>query len=429
MDKYMFECLERLIAINSTKAPAEDGAPFGKNVALALDTMLSQAADMGFETKNEDGYFGVISYGSEPKLTLLAHLDVVPAGNGWTCDPFKLERKDGRIYGRGVADDKGPAVAALFALKDAVDKGLKHGVRIILGCDEETDWEDIAEFKKRYPEPEMVITPDASFPIVTAEKGLLHIKLYQEIEKNGSITSFNAGQRPNIVPNTAECTVCANFKNLPEYIEANGQTLTSHGVAAHGSHPEEGKNAIVRLVEYLKTLDLTCGTAEEFLFKICDMTSDCTGEAMGLAMSDAPTGALSVNWGIAKIEDGTVSAELDIRYPATVPVDLVMAIIVEQLDGIRFEVRSLKHGHLVDPECELVEKLKEAYEEVFNKPCETISCAGTTYAKAFKNAVAFGPTHPDEPSTEHGPDEWIAEKNLDDLRLALALAITKLCGE
>lgn len=79
---------------------------------------------MGFQTRDVDGHCGWCEYGEgEEMVAVLCHLDVVPAGDGWHYPPYDCTWAEGRIYGRGVIDDKGPAAAALYALKAVRDSG------------------------------------------------------------------------------------------------------------------------------------------------------------------------------------------------------------------------------------------------------------------------------------------------------------------
>ena len=141
--------LGRWLSVPSVQGAAEEGAPFGRENRRMLDLALEDARGYGFDTRMFDGYAGDISMGNgEKTLGILCHLDVVPGGDGWTVEPFALTQKDGNLIGRGVLDDKGPALAALYAMRCVRDAGveLKDTVRLILGCDEETGMTDMAYY-------------------------------------------------------------------------------------------------------------------------------------------------------------------------------------------------------------------------------------------------------------------------------------------
>ena len=205
------EIIEKLrgwVAIDSKAGkPAGEGMPFGPEVRKMLDKALSDAEEMGFETKNFDGYAGHIAMGSgEQTMGILAHLDIVPAGDGWTHDPFGGEIENGRFYARGAIDDKGPAMAALYAMRAVRDAGveMKDGVRLILGCDEETGMSDMRHYASCIKMPDYGFSPDAEYPVINIEKGGLGILLTAVCDSDEDaeipVYSMAAGERPNVVP-------------------------------------------------------------------------------------------------------------------------------------------------------------------------------------------------------------------------------------
>lgn len=434
-EKEMIQALRNIIAINSVKQKKTDSYPFGEGAGHALEYMLLEAENMGFKTQNLDNYAGCVVYGPEnEKLAILAHLDVVPEGEGWDTDPFELTEKYGKLFGRGTIDNKGPAVASLFALKAVKDSGiaLKCGVRIIFGCDEESGWDDIEYYKRNMPEPEMVITPDGSFPVVNAEKGLLHILLSKKIVDNLCIKSLAAGTRPNIVPNKAVAVfnrqIKADIPDCPAKFEISENVMTVIGKAAHGSQPQDGVNAAAYMLEALAEI-LPDGDIKEFA-RVMTEKIDIKGEKLGIAVSDEETGNLSLNLGTLELCEGEIQAKIDIRYPVSVNYKDLLEKIREQFapHGITAEPIHQMDGHIVSADSELVTVLQSVYEDCFNKPAELLCSAGATYARAFKNGVAFGPVEKDATSTEHGPNEYIEKQALLELANALACAIIRLCA-
>jgi succinyl-diaminopimelate desuccinylase len=218
VDSYRDELIENIrkwIAIPSVKAePSGENAPFGENVRRILDTALEDGRRFGFETRDIDGYAGDISYGSGPQtLGILAHLDVVPLGDGWKHDPLGGEIEDGRLYGRGTTDDKGPALCALYAMRAVKEAGIpmKHGVRLILGCDEETGMDDMRYYASKIKMPDYGFSPDAEFPVINIEKGGVNLRLSAVTggEEGAQIPVYSlyAGERPNVVPAEARAEV------------------------------------------------------------------------------------------------------------------------------------------------------------------------------------------------------------------------------
>ena len=454
-NKAILETLGELIAYPTMKGEGQLNMPYGKHVFRALLYLLDKAERMDLETLNMFGHMGCVSYGSgEETVAILCHIDVVPPGDGWNTDPFHAEIKDGRIYGRGAVDNKGPAVAALYALAALKENcvTLNKKVMVIFGCDEESGWADIDFYKAHYPEPDYVITPDAFFPIVNREKGLLHMRLSAPAgDAPGSaptIRSIRAGSRPNIVPNHAECTLGrapvevisrmaqladekmpAQLSVVPE--GENACRIVCQGKAAHGSHPEEGVNALAYLIAFLNTLPLADGPAERFVYALAErIGTEYDGAMLGIAAEDAYCGPLTVNLGAIEMEGGEISAKVDIRFPMSLEMEDVYekaaACFAEK--GIAAGKLHAQPPHYVPEDSELVAALQEVYAECFGEEARCMPCAGATYARAFKNSVAFGPVPAERPSVEHGPNEYIEIDDLVKLAEALACAIVRLAA-
>ena len=445
----MIRDLEGLIAIPSLRndAQAKEGAPFGEGPRQALDYMLTLAEKNGFDSEDVDGYAGVIRYGEgDESVGVLGHLDIVPLGEGWTKEPLALTQENGYLFGRGVLDDKGPAMAGFYALKMLKDNHMKLNKRVllILGCDEESGWGDIDFYKENYPDPEYVISPDASFPIINREKGVLHLRVTMPLEgAPGSIVWADCGTRTNIVPNKAECTVKCSMAAAQkaaartngtfelEETEWKGVRILSKRKAAHGSHPAEGKNALVAMIKLLKRMDLVQGGIERFLFLLDKLVGErIDGRDLGIKCSDDLSGELTVNLATLKVSRDSISATMDIRFPISKTVDQIYEKVRQTLEkyGLRSEKAHCLEPHYVDEENSFIKALKEAYEECFQQKAECLCCAGATYARAFQNSVAFGPVPKERPSVEHGPNEYIMVDDLVKLAEALATAIVKLAG-
>jgi len=448
----MIETLKSLLAVASVKGEPQPNMPYGKGIFDALMIVQSAAERMDLDCVNLFGHLAYVDYGEgDEMLAILTHIDVVPEGDEWTMPAFAGTEKDGRIYGRGAIDDKGPAVAALYALRALSDNctQLNKRVRLIFGADEESGWADMDFYKQHERIPDMAFSPDGEYPVINAEKGVLHLEVSHkagELPREGIyIRSLEAGTRVNVVPNRAVCELHAPFavieRSLGSYACPLGATLTcaaqdegfvrieARGKSAHGSRPDQGINAAVALVLYLNTLPLASGEAEQGIYALAErIGADLHGEKLELKLSDPVSGMLTLNLGTLSVRDGVLTAGIDIRYPIDVKRGEVEQKLAKHLDG--FGSRCV---HALDPlfvpeDSPLIQTLKEAYTEITGEPAYCIAIGGATYARAFPNAVTFGPLFPGAPSVEHGPDEYIEIETLVKNAQIIANAIVKLCG-
>lgn len=446
----MMERLKELCSIESVldEATAGPEAPFGRGIAEALTYMLDLGEKEGFHVKNLEGYAGHMEYGDgEEILGILAHLDVVPTGEGWTSPPFSPEIREGKFYARGAQDDKGPAMAAFFALKLVKELGLplSKRVRLILGTDEETHWRDVAYYFQREPMPDVGFTPDADFPIIHAEKGLLDLTLTGEAgpvsgvrEGEWILARFEAGQRVNMVPDFAatrlegDGDVFELKEKYQDYLLTHGirgyaeeaddhLKLVMEGVAHHGSEPDRGVNAAYRLARFLESLSLD-EQGGRYIALINDLLADAFfGEKLGIAQEDDQVGRLTVNGGVFRYEPGEGQhVELNIRYPISSEAEGIRRQVEEKMKPYGFLISGEDHkpGHFVDPGHPLVQTLRKIYEEQTGQTGEPFAIGGATYARALKPGVVFGPLFPGSEETAHQKDEFI---KVDDLVKASAL--------
>ncbi|MBR6231141.1 MAG: Sapep family Mn(2+)-dependent dipeptidase, partial [Lachnospiraceae bacterium] len=265
------QTLREVVRIPSVQAEAEEGAPYGKNVRSALDYMLNKAKELGLHTVNFDGQVGYAEYGKGELVAVVAHLDVVPAGDGWIHDPFGGELDGDFIFGRGTVDDKGPAVASLYGLYAVKESGLKinRRIRVMFGTNEETGSGDMEYFFHHGGEqPAMGFTPDGAYPLIYGEKGIVIEELskkYVQNDAQAKLLEIKGGTAHNVVPSKAyaviECTselAGSLEKRGGEGIKftrtANGVRIDAEGLSAHGSTPEKGINAIGRLINVLNDI-------------------------------------------------------------------------------------------------------------------------------------------------------------------------------
>ncbi len=435
--------LKRWISVPSVKSEPEDGAPFGKEIRRMLDMAMVTAETMGFMTGAYDGYACDVTLGDkEETVGVLAHLDVVPAGDGWTKPPFICTEENGRLYGRGVNDDKGPALAALFAMRALKEAGipLKRSIRLILGCDEECDWEDMAYYAEHADMPEIGFSPDAAFPVINTEKGLLLTSLsFPKSDSGLNILKLSTGERHNVIAGECKALLAGGEElaaRVRDYAAKTGMDyaaettdegvwVTATGIPGHAAYPEGRRSAIGMMLVLLKELGAAGGIAT--LADKVGMEYD--GQSLGCACRDDISEALTCNMGILRLENGLWYATLDMRCPATADMEMLQRQIAENLPEIRCRTEAVKPCHHVPAESELVSSLLKAYEEESGFPGKAMSTGGGTYAKVLKQGVAFGACFPDEDDPAHLADESIS---IDRMMLCIRIyanAMIRLAGE
>lgn len=404
-DKIIEDVL-RLVSIESVRSEGKEMMPSGEKVNEALLKTLQIGKDYGFKTMNIDGHAGVIEYGDgDEYVAILGHLDVVPTGEGWTKNPLGEVFED-KIYGRGTMDDKGPMVAALhglIALKEAKIP-LTHKIRLIFGTSEETGGPDIENYLLHEKQPIAGFTPDAEFPAINAEMGILVIKLSKKID-DAKLTFLHGGEAVNMVPDKAEVRYTEN---------GEVKTLNYQGVSAHGSTPQLGENAISKMIK-----DLSKNEAFDFLKDTLsvleyNLTEDLDGHNMGIDFEDEASGKLVLNLGKIDFKDGMLDTYINIRYPVTFKKEETTNKVQELFEKEGFTVEVTQHDSpLYYPkDAELVTKLMKVYSKETGDSREPLAIGGGTYAKMMKNIVAFGPQLPGRPDTIHQLDEYILIEDL-----------------
>ena len=423
---------------------SKPGAPFGPTVREMLDKAMQDAQKFGFKTEIFDGFIGHADLGEgedEDALAILAHLDVVPVGDGWTMQPFGAEIKNGKIYGRGTSDDKGPAVAAMYAMRAVKESGipLKRKVRLILGCDEESNWKDIEHYKKVANMPRMGFSPDASYPVINIEKGMCGLSLTAIPSKEGlQIDAFNVGERPNVIPGQSKATVFGGEELVIkatelshkygwpiEAVHENGRvTLTTKGINGHAAMPELARNAIGQMLIILRDL----GAVGPIAVLADALGTQYDGEGLGVKVADMISGPLTCNIGIIRADQENIAARLDIRFPLLVNPDMLEKVIINHLPGITVEAARAKTPHYVPESSELVQELLNAYHEVSGLEKKAIAIGGGTYARSLREGVAFGAAFPDDDDVAHQADEYISLESITKSMRIIAYAIVKLAG-
>lgn len=449
--------LGELVAIPSVKGEPAENAPFGKEPRRALDKMLEICSGMGFETSCCENVVGTaeLSVGGEAALGILCHLDVVPAEpRSWHSDPFSMTERGGVLYGRGVIDDKGPAVASLFAMKCIKELGipLKKGVKLIFGTDEENGSEDLEIYLSREKLPAAVFTPDGSFPIINIEKGMMRSRFDGKINGQGSVVSLSGGAIPNAVPDRAEAVlegvsradvddvVSADAGGAEFTVESENDRvkITCKGRSAHASTPESGINAVTALIGIVNRLfdsgklpvndgvqrDILRGLAEVFPFGETD------GTAAGLKCSDEKSGALTCVFSIFGMDRSGCHGTVDVRFPTCASLDFVEKAerAAYARAGCEFAGAMGDEPHCVDENSDFVRRLLAVYERVEGENGRCIAIGGGTYVHNIEGGVAFGAERGDTDYHMHGADEFVTVEELLKDAVLFAEAIVEICG-
>ena len=445
MHDEMIDTLQKWIRVPSVKGEAAPGAPFGKEVRSMLDMALADCEQMGFKTQNFDGYIAHADLGEgsdEDALAILAHLDVVPEGDGWKYPPYGAVIENGRMYGRGTSDDKGPAVAALYAMKAVKDAGipLRRKVRLILGCDEESGWEDIAHYNKVATMPRMGFSPDASYPIINIEKGICRLELHGVLSNEGlQVIAFNNGERPNVIPGRASALVAGDAATVAQaeaaakkldipaevHLTDKGVSITVTGISGHAAYPETARNANGEMLLLLREL----GVQGDLRLLADKIGLDYKGEGLEVSVSDGISGYLTCNLGIIRADEGGVYATLDIRYPVMTNPDMIIKNVSASLPDMRVDAMEVKEPHHVPAGSELVQKLLDAYHEVTGYERKCLYTGGGTYARSLQEGVAFGASFPQDEDLAHQANEYADIEGLYKNIKIFALAIVKLAGK
>ena len=425
--------LQKVVSFNTEKGTAEKNAPFGRAVRDCLDFTLGLAKSFGLTTYDCDGYAGHADFVGTGKsvLGILGHLDVVPAKAAeWAHPPFAGEIHDGKLFGRGTMDDKGPMIACLFAVKALKEAGFvpSKTVRLIFGCDEESGMQCVEHYFTKMPYPDVSFSPDGDFPVINREKGIYQFDVVcGKLPKGVTVT---AGERANVVPSLCTAT-SVKAPELGEWKDkiscektAKGHTYTALGKSAHGSTPDEGINATHAI---LKMLAANFPENETLRF-LAEKVIDTSGKAWGIELHDKESGKLTCNLGVLRTaKDGTLTATVDIRFPVTYRCDDMYNLLRKNTPA-QFEVRPwhISEPLFVPSDSQLVTTLMKVYNETMGTSLEPIAIGGGTYSRCLPNCVAFGPLFPGEEQTIHMPNECVDLHNLRKMAELYLKAIYEL---
>lgn len=466
IDEYqeqMIQMLQELVSIKSVEDKPLPNAPFGKGVADAFSYMLRKAEMDGFETENVDNYGGHIEFGgyltdevgdiiatSDEIMGIIGHLDVVPEGTDWAFDPYSGQVVDGKIYGRGTTDDKGPIVAVYFAMKALKDSGFipAKKVRLILGLDEETNWKGMEYYLSKVKPPTFGFTPDAEYPAIHGEKGILVFdlakKLGKTIQKGLELRTIKGGNAANMVADHVRAVVRADKMEVYEKVKelaaqyrnenctVEGQKaygaklnckgigksleITVQGISAHGARPETGLNAISILMDFLGKLDIINDDVNEFIeFYNQHIGFELDGTSMGCGFSDEPSGKLIFNVGKLEFDAEAVRLNINIRYPVTFKEHMIYAAMVPVMNKYNLGVikGKVQEPIYIPEDDSMIQTLMDVYKlHTGDEESKPIVIGGGTYARAAKNIIAFGCVFPGDPSLAHQKNEYIEIEKL-----------------
>lgn len=456
----MIKTLQELVMINSERTTPEKDKPFGKGVQDAFIYMLEKGEQDGFLATNIDNYGGHIDMpcGNEKAETMgiLAHLDVVPAGDGWDYEPYGAEIIDGKMYGRGTSDDKGPSIAAYFAMRAIKDAGIKlsKNVRLILGLDEETGWDGMYYYLSKIPKPaDFGFTPDGDFPAVHGEMGILNFdiakKFTKSVGKGIELRSFKGGNAHNMVPDYARVVLrsdkpkvyenlkvkAAKWREEGVKIKAKGVgksfEITVEGKSAHGSTPEKGTNAISILMDFIKDIEFNNESINDFIeFYNEEIGFQLDGTNLGICLEDEVSGKTVVNIGVIELDTKSARLAVNVRYPVTFGendiYDNLDSVLTKYNIGI---VKKMSQNPIyMEKDNPLIVTMMDVYKRITGDiDAKPQVMGGGTYARALENFVAFGALFPGEEELFHQKNEFMSLESLKKTTQIYAETIYELC--
>lgn len=405
--------IQGAVQIKSVQEPAKEGKPFGDGPAEALQYFLDLGKELGFKVENFDNYAGTIEFGEgEETVGILGHVDVVPEGEGWIYPPYSATIADGKIFGRGTLDDKGPSMVCLYAMKAIKDSGVKlnRKIRMIIGANEETGSLCMEHYFNtlKMPQPTLAFTPDSSFPVTFAEKGIVRVKLSNSYKTLNDVT-IKGGNAYNSVPDRAEAVLpvefaeglaekAVSFNEGKEFkvevkVKDGRYHVASLGKSSHAARPAQGYNSISALFAFLGTAEIKNEELKglvEFFKEYIKMENN--GASFGIDFKDEESGSLTLNLGKMSLENGKLELCIDMRCPVLVPNTNVIDTLKEKTAGkMELEVTGNSAPLYVAKDSFLVSTLMDIYKEITGDvDAQPVAIGGGTYAREVSNGVAFG---------------------------------------
>lgn len=434
--KEILEVFSKTISYNTVENHDDSNYPFGKGNADCLNYVLSECEKFGMQIKNLDNYSGFGEYGGGGKLVgVIGHLDTVPYGDGWISEPTVLTERNGKLFGRGTIDDKGPMVASMFAIKYLIEnkKDWNNRLRIVFGSNEESGSKCLEHYVKKEGHVDIGFTPDGPFPCCFGEKGILGFTASAE---NTFFKSLSGGLVGNAVPAKFEATFSQadlSLTKLENYFKTNSikyelslndddVKLVTYGVAAHASTPEKGVNAISHSLVALKEAGVKDPAIIEMATKL---NTEINGKSLGIAVSDQ-YGDLTINAGIIKLEKNIITIYFDVRCPFTYELEDLKVRLNNPLNCWKTKILSSMDGIYVPEDSEFVQMLTKASNEILGVNDKPVTMGGGTYARGINNIIAFGPSIKDEDNHMHDANEFIREDHFFKLIEIYAAVLDKM---
>lgn len=446
--------ISRLVAVKSARGDALEGMPFGEGPAKALEEALKICAKYGFPVHNYNNYAGTADLcDKETVLDILGHLDVVGEGDGWNTDPYTATQKDGCLYGRGTDDDKGPVIAALFAMRAVRESGvpLKYNTRLIMGTDEESGSSDLSYYYSVEKPAPNTFSPDSSFPVYNVEKGNykpIFTKTWPAEDILPRVTFFNGGYRINVLPADARAKVagipadelralCAPIAEecgvrVTVTGNDNGGEIFVSGAAAHASTPEKGINGLTALLKMLAALPLADCPSTLSLKQLAAVFphGDYEGKSAGIAMMDEISGKLTLAFSLLSMDEHGISGQFDSRIPICATEDNCAVIMENRLRGLGFAVEGeMRPPHHTPADSPFIKTLLKCYEQYTGLPGECKFMGGGTYVHDVEGGVAFGAGMPGFRSNLHSANERLCIRDILTACKIFAQVIADMCCE
>lgn len=443
----MLSCISDLVSIRSVRSEALPGMPFGRENRKALDYIIDLSEKFGFIVKDYDGYVSTAQLTDrEPYLQIFSHLDIVPEGDGWHTDPYRMEFRDGNLIGRGTSDDKGAAVACLFALRAVRDLRipLSRNCRLVFGTDEECGSSDLEYYFRSEKKPELAFTPDSEFPVTVGEKGRFTKRFFTECDFSGEekkLCGFYGGKTENAVPDTA-CCIVEGFSEeeintaAAEAASATGTVfhtednrIVCSGTATHASLPEQGNNPVTALLYMLSLMDFG-EKGRRFVKNLSEMFphGKYYGEGFGVSMEDK-LGKLTMSLDVVNFDGIRFEGCFDTRVPGCADSENCSGVIAKVLSARGFEIENTEMipSHYVDGNSSFVKTLLSVYEEYTGKKGYCVCVGGGTYVHNMENAVAFGAIPENMNTNMHAADEYMPVESLVQAAEIFTQAIANIC--
>ena len=401
IDQHKGSMIRDLISLCSIKSVSDKTSsvkPFGAGCLAALTRMLALGEEDGFAVRNFDNYIGRIEWNpngeNAPAIGIWGHMDVVEEGEGWLSDPYAPEVRDGWLYGRGVGDNKNAAVGGFYIMKALreLNVPVKHNIHLYLGSSEEAGMQDLLYYKEHYPLPEFSLVPDAGFPGSIGEFGMLRIKFTAEQAFSGAVKALEAGTALNIVPDKAVAELAVDGGAGGTDITVSGGTVQAQGASSHAASPQNGRNAIKLLTDYLKDLD-TLPDGDRAIFAALSLiNADCYGKKLGIDFTHENYGSTVFSGTILHLVDGHAEVSCDCRFAIGDTADRIISVLEKMSaeNGLHMEIISSKPCSFKDPHQPVIQRLKEVYDAYTGEDCSFEISRGGTYAGRMENAFGTG---------------------------------------